>query len=160
MNNDIRIANGVEYRRDWDCDGHIRMINAKTLDRYYQLAYKNNPPEGEYFYAFSVDQVKQGIAAKHLENEKIYRASGGLFGTKVGIDNLFKHFDAINELIKADCNPQEVYFFEYNNHECMYSYEGDEPAIKLIIDYWGADVARTIVRIDGTTPIDELINAA
>lgn len=122
MNSDTRIANGVEYRRDWDCDGHIRIINAKTLDRYYQLAYKNSPP--------------------------------------VGIYNMFKHFDAINELIKAECNPQEVYFFEYNNHECMYSYEGDEPAIQLIIDYWGADVARTIVRIDGATPIDELINVA
>lgn len=122
MNNDTRIANGVEYRRDWDCDGHIRIINAKTIDRYYQLAYKNNHP--------------------------------------VGIYNMFKHFDAINELIKTECNPQEVYFFEYNNHECMYSYEGDEPAIQLIIDYWGADVARTIVRIDGATPIDELINMA
>ena len=160
MNNETRVANGVEYRRNWECDGHIVIENAKTIARYTQLAYNTNPPVGEYFYAFSSKQYDEGVKAKRLENEKIFRASGGLFGTKVGLDNLFKHYEAITELIKDDCDPQEVYFWEYNNHECMYGYEGDEPAIQLIIDYWGEAVARTIVRIDGVTPIDKLVKTA
>lgn len=46
-----------------------------------------------------------------------------------------------------ECDPQEVYFYEYNNHECMIAWDGDKEAYDLIVGYWGEEVAKTIKRI-------------
>lgn len=161
-NTTTRTANGVTYYQDWEQEGHIVIIDPQTTALYHQLKYNDQPPAGDYFWAFSQEQFDRAIKDKHLEEANIVRVSGcgGLYGTSKAIADLEAYYVSVAKRIKNECNPQEVYFWEYNNHECMYSYEGDESAIQLIIDYWGADVARTIVRIDGVKPIDELINAA
>lgn len=161
-NNTTRIANDVAYYQNWEQEGHIVIEQPKTVELYHKLKYDDQPPAGDYFWAFSQEQFDRAIKDKHLEEANIVRVSGcgGLYGTSKAIADLEAYYVSVAKRIKNECNPQEVYFWEYNNHECMYSYEGDESAIQLIIDYWGADVARTIVRIDGVKPIDELINAA
>lgn len=58
--------------------------------------------------------------------------------------------------IKNECDPQEVYFYEYNNHECMISWDGDLEAIRLIIDTWGKDVAATIKRYNANSSIEDI----
>lgn len=52
----------------------------------------------------------------------------------------------INKQIASECDPQEVYFCEYNDCECMYSCIGDEDAIKLVADLFGVEIAKSIVR--------------
>lgn len=161
MSNNIsetRTANGIEYHLDWDCEGHVVMHNAQTVKLYHKLKYDDQPPEGEYFYAFSQEQFNQQMKAKHLEGKKIYRGVYGLYGTNEGIDKLIEYIDGVSKRIKEECNPQEVYFYEYNNHECMIDWDGDLEAIKLIVTYWGADVARTIKRINAGRSLDDILN--
>ena len=70
-----------------------------------------------------------------------------------------KYLDRLHEYddrIKEDCDPQEVYCWEYNNHESFLSWDGDMGAIQVIIDIWGADVAKTIKRRSVCYSIDEL----
>lgn len=59
--------------------------------------------------------------------------------------------------VAKECDPQEVYFYEFNNYECMYAFDGDEEAIRTIINYFGVDVARTIHRVDAAHSIDYLL---
>lgn len=62
----------------------------------------------------------------------------------------------VNRLIAEECDPYEVYCYEYNNHECGISWDGDLGAISLIVDYWGANVAHTIRRRSAQYSIESI----
>lgn len=49
------------------------------------------------------------------------------------------------EKIKNECDPQEVYFYEYNNSECIFS--DDEQAYDVVCSIFGQDAANSIRRI-------------
>jgi hypothetical protein len=49
----------------------------------------------------------------------------------------FKFYDDSRAAIPKECDPQEVYFYEYNNHECMIAWDGDKEAYDLIVGYGG-----------------------
>lgn len=156
MNNDTRIANGVAYHLDWEMEGHIVIEQPKTVALYHKLKYDDQPPAGEYFWAFDMEQFKRQIKDKHLEDKKLYRVGYSLYGTHEGIEALEAYYASIKERIRTECNPQEVYFYECNNFEYMYNWDGDEEAIKLILDYWGEDVARGIKRIKANYTTEEI----
>jgi hypothetical protein len=72
----------------------------------------------------------------------------------------YKRWDRIvrlNNAIKRYCDPQEVYYQEYNNHECCYSCVGDAEAIGVVLDIWGEDIARSLKRFSDCYTIDEII---
>ncbi len=143
----------LQYWLDWDCDGAIRMDNPQTIERYNELRYHSNPDckKHHVFFAFSTEQFNEGykglVADGSIkEGDKICQANHGLFGTKEGIDSFYAAYDEIDAKIKEECDPQEVYFYEYNNHESMINWEGDEDAIRLIISIWGLETAKKIKR--------------
>lgn len=150
-------ANGVKYRRDWNCDGCIRMYEPKTLALYRSLKEDFQPEMHDCFFAFSDQQLQEGMAKFNLKREQLVSYGGGLIGTKQGIEDFFSQYDEPDRRIKAECAPQEVYFYEYNNHECMISWDGDLEAIKIIIARWGADVARKIKRFNASMSIENII---
>lgn len=156
-NTTTRTANGVTYYQDWEQEGHIVIIDPKTTALYHQLKYNDQPPAGEYFWAFSTEQFKQQLKAKKLEGKPLCRVGGGLYGTHEGIEALEAYYASVSERIRAECNPQEVYLYECNNHEYMYNLDGDEEAIKIIMQYWGEDVARTIRRVSPVYSVEEIV---
>lgn len=132
-------------------NGLILMHNAKTLQRYNELQNEMHTidvTKYDCFFAFSIEQFKAGKSKirELKENEKIYRADGGLFGTKEGLDAYFAILNIILQKIKEECDPQEVYFYEFNNCECGISQEGDYSAIQQIANIWGEDAAAKIKR--------------
>lgn len=150
----IRTTRGtLQYYRDWEnCDGGIHMLNDKTVDRYRELK-QERPNDNEFgiFFAFGQEQFDRGLAGRiasgHIKKgEKIMHWGAGLYGTKEEIDRYFRWFDEVDLRIKAECDPQEIYFYEYNNHESQISWDGDEMAIKTIARIWGLEVAHTIKR--------------
>ena len=50
-------------------------------------------------------------------------------------------------MVKEECDPQEVYFYEYNNHECQYAFDGDYEVYKLVSDIFGEYIASKIKRV-------------
>lgn len=63
------------------------------------------------------------------------------------IDNLgeFLRFaDEIHKQQAAECDPQEVYIYEYNNCECQYTDDG--AAYRIIVDIFGDEIANQIKR--------------
>lgn len=64
-------------------------------------------------------------------------------------------FDKMKETVAKECDPQEVYFYEFNNYECMYS--DDDEAIQIIIDIYGVDIAKTVKRYSAGHSIDYIL---
>lgn len=149
---DRQLPSGLIIYRDWDCDGAIYMRNAKTVGRYLEIS-QEHPDLYELgcFAAFNDKQFKEGRTAciergSMTEDSEIFHYHAGIFGTKEGIIKMCEFYQGKINRIVAECEPQEVYFYEYNNHECMIAYDGDLDVIRIIADYWGEEVARQIVR--------------
>ena len=111
----------------------------------------------ECFFAFSNDQFKEGVKKLNLEGKKIFRGAGGLYGTKEGIKKLYADYDNISKQVAEQCNPQEAYEYEFDNHDCGYTGD-DEEAIKIVVSYFGEERAKTVKRHNGCAyvNIDEL----
>ena len=126
-----------------------------TAMSYAQLTQKQ-APSGNYFFAFSNTQLAEGIKKITLkEGEKILKAPGGMFGTKQAIDDFFKFYEDLEKEIAEKCTPQEVYAYEFNNHECSYVGD-DERAIEIVIRTFGKEKAKTVKRRFACISIDKI----
>ena len=141
------IQTNATAKRDWNRDGYLIIQNAQTLKRYLELKnIKQNAPLKELgiFFAFSKKQFLEGynnlVAEGRIKDgDKVVRGIGGAFGIK-----------------GAFLSPQEGYWGEYNNCESCISYDGDKDAIRVIIDIFGKETARTIKRIRDFYEIDDI----
>ena len=143
------------------CDGALIWENSKTIKRYQQLCNERSAIDTakfDIFWAFSNQQFADGLKSIRplKDGEKLVRIGAGGFGTRDGVDRYLKCLHEYDDRIKEDCDPQEVYCWEYNNHESFLSWDGDMGAIQVIIDIWGADVAKTIKRRSVCYSIDEM----
>jgi len=158
----VKTANGVRYYQNWDnSEGGICMIKPKTIKRYYEI--KSEEPKAVHygvFFAFGEKQFEEGrkrlIRDGYLkEGDKVCSAGAGMYGTESEINRFFKFYDERGKRIGKECDPQEVYFCEWNNHECMISMDDDE-ALKCVISYFGKEAAHKIVRLYPCTPTNVL----
>lgn len=149
----ITLPSGLQYRRDWEeTDGGVVMRHVRTLKRYAELQEEKNRLDCykyDCFFAFGNKQFEEN--SKRIrplrEGEKYVSAGCGLYGTRDGLDKFFAALDAIDEKIKQECDPQEVYFYEYNNHECQLSWDGDFEPIRIVKRIWGDETAAKIARV-------------
>lgn len=147
-------------------DGMLTLHNARTLKRYHELN-AMHPKEDDYavFYAFNGKQYAEGIERliaggyiRRGEENAVIGFGGGGYGTEDGIDGFLGFYKQKIKMIADECDPYEVYCYEYNNHESFLSWDGDMGAIQIVIDYWGADTARTIKRFSPQYSIEQLAN--
>ncbi len=146
----------LRYYRDWDnSEGGVVMLNPRTLDRYREIR-DGHPKIENYgcFFAFGQEQFDRNLAAAVLsgrikESDQIvyHPHYSGLYGTTKGVSEFLNWYHERDKAIPVECDPQEVYFYEYNNHECMFGWDGDKPAFDLIVAYFGEEVASKIVRL-------------
>lgn len=109
-------------------NGVLEYKNAKPLKRYRELKDEQanvDTKKYDVFFAFSIAQFEEGLKSIRplAEGEKLVRIGGGGFGTKDGAKRLFEFYESIDAKIKAECDPQEVYVYEYNNHECCIAWD-------------------------------------
>lgn len=108
------------------------------------------------FWAFDKKRFKEGLEKIHLKpGEKLVSIGGGGYGTSDGVERFFNDLKAIDERIKIECDPQDVYEYEYLNHECGYIYD-DTEAIKIILSLYGDEVAKGVKRRNAGATIREL----
>lgn len=152
-------ANGVSYVLIED--GGVRMIAPKTIKRYEELQNKHPKTENYgVFFAFNKEQFKEGynslVTRGYIKDgDKICSAGMGLYGVRSEIDRFLSYYKDRKKLIKEECDPQEVYFYECNNHECGYTWCDDE-AVEVVKGYFGSAAAHKLVRIYSGSDINEL----
>lgn len=156
-------ATGATMRIDNDNYGVLECSGMKTIARYKELNEEWRNKKQALFFAFNVAQYEKGkeeLRAKGLyeEGEKIYSLGAGAYSTKRGMDIYFRCLKEHKLRIKKECDPQEVYWHEYNNHECCISWDGDSEAMKIIVSIWGSKAAGKILRVGAVNTIHELKN--
>lgn len=99
------------------------------------------------FYAFSNQQFKEGLVKIGLlkENEtlddfqkkgiKITTDGLGGYGLKEAFAERRKQYDTIDEEIKANCTADEIFEYEWWNHECGLTYSYTE-ALEITREYF------------------------
>ena len=139
-----------EVHQDCDNDGMLVYKNAKTLSRYHELCEerdKTDVKKYRCFYAFSKEQFEQGQKSIGLKpNERLVSFGCGGYGTQDGANKMFAHIQDIQSRIRTECDPQEVYCYEFNTHECAIDIDGDVSAIRIIAAIWGQETASRIKR--------------
>lgn len=121
------------------------------------LELKSKTPElTDCFFAFNMQQYHEGV--RQLQGKEVYSGEyvcRGLFGTKEGVHNFLNFHNDLKNQIREECTPQEVYDYEYDNHECGYVCD-DTEAIRIVIYYFGMIPALTIKRRYGFVDIESL----
>lgn len=141
-----------EFHQDYDnYDGMFSYKNDKTLKRYKELCHslqETDISKFDMFAAFSNKQFEEGLKSIRplKEGEKLCSLGAGIFGTRDGIRKYLNRSEEVHKQIAEECDPQEVYVYEFNNYESAIAYEGDEHAIKIVADIFGIDTARKIKR--------------
>ena len=144
----------VQVQQDWNNDGFLRITGAETLVRYSELREKQHHiPVGKYgiFFAFSKEQFEQGykgLVQRGLINDgdKVFRFGGGAYGTREGMRRRMEEDNAIDEQIRTECDPYEVYLYEYNNFECCIDWDGDQRAVEAVIRLFGYERAKAALQ--------------
>jgi len=114
---------------------------------YFEIKQQQAPME-DCFFAFNNEQFAEGMQKFNLKQEDMRSGGMGLYGTSKGIEKFLSFYDDLSKRIGAECDPQQVYEYEFNNHEC--SYMGDDTeAIKLVVSYFGDEKAKTVKRHNG-----------
>lgn len=142
------------------------MLNPKTIVQYREI--RNTHPRAEdhaCFFAFGQEQFDYNLSAairagRIREGDKIvyHPHFSGLYGTEEGIRSFLAFYSNQEKAIPLECDPQEVYFYEFNNHESQIAWDGDLDAIRLVMDYFGVDAARSIKRFCASCSIDDIIS--
>lgn len=137
-----------ELRYTRDEDGFIKMLNPQTIDTYYRLRWKEQPDLEAMgiFCAFSEKQFDEGVKSliKRGFIKDVSELRSGIantFGAPGSFKKMYAAYDEISRRIKKECDPQEVYFWEFNNHETPYGWGGDIEVMRIIVDTWGYETA-------------------
>ena len=88
------------------------------------------------FYAFSEEQFVKGMKeCGYDENTKLLRDGMGGYGTREAFEERHEFFNVVEEEIRQNCKPDEVFEFEYWNHECGYTGDHSE-ALEITRGYF------------------------
>ena len=111
----------------------------------YSVIKDQQPELFECFFAFSNEQFAEGKKKAGIEDKKIYDGGCGLYGTKEGIQKLLDDYANIDQRVAEQCTPQDVYDYEFNNHECSITCS-DEDAYNIVVRIFGVERAETVKR--------------
>lgn len=121
----------------------------------YQELSDMQPPLWECFFAFSEEQFSQGLEKTGLNRSNIVTADLGLYGSKRGIQKLLSDYEERDKRIALECDPQEVYDYEFDNHECDYTGD-DTEAMEIVLRIFPVEKVKKIQRRWDMTPIEKI----
>ena len=124
------------------------------IETYLNLK-KEEPVLNNCFFAFSNQQLSEGLRKFNLDIKDICAYGSGLYGTREGIKEMMDFYDKRIERIAEQCDPQEVYNYEFHNHECNYTND-DTEVMKIIVSTFGEERSKDVKRKFGYTKIEKL----
>lgn len=149
-NSGTHSANGVKYYINRF--GSVCMVKPKTIQKYKELCDQQLDLDSVgVFWAFSDEQFDKGLdklkeKGMYSDEDTLVAIDGGGFLPKKNMPALRELLDSRRQK-KAECDPQEVYFYEYNECEGMYSC-GEENAYDIVEHIFGKERASKVIRLD------------
>lgn len=145
----------IQVMTDWSNDGCLRYTGAETLDLYHSLndeIYRQPLTDIGMFFAFDTKGVNEGIDTLRKrgllkEGEKIFNYGCGCFGIEGSFEKRLEFINERKRRMIEECDPYEVYVYEYNNFECCIDYDGDQRAVEAVLGIYGLE--RTKAALEG-----------
>lgn len=120
----------------------------------YAKLKQRQAPLFECFFAFNQKQFDQGLEKTGLDRSDVISPGMGLYGSRRGVEALRKFNQETHQLM-SQCNPQEVYDYEFDNHECDYV-GSDFQAMEFVLSLFPVEKVRKIQRRWDMTPIEKI----
>ena len=114
----------------------------------YKGIYDTHPKceDHRVFFAFDDNQFKAGMERYGYKDiSEIVNGGMGLYGSREGIRSFLGEYGNKQDRVKNECDPQEVYDYEFYNKECELTVD-DSEAISVIVDIYGIETAREVKR--------------
>jgi hypothetical protein len=131
-----------------------------TRHEAYKGIYDTDPDVDVFgvFFAFSDNQLLEGLEKFGYKKSDIVHVNYpglGLYGPREKCRAFLDEYDRRAERVAKECNPQDVYEYEFNNYECDYT-GNDEEAIGIVFSIFGKDRAKTVERRRICKSLDEI----
>jgi hypothetical protein len=110
------------------------------------------------FFAFSGKQLLEGLEKFGYKKPDIVHVNYpglGLYGPREKCRAFLDEYDKRAERVARECNPQDVYDYEFGNYECDYT-GTDEEAIGIVVSTFGKEKAKTVSRRRSRIAIDDI----
>ena len=130
-----------------------RMTKRKAYKGIYDTPI--NASDYDVFFAFGTEQYKKALEKNGFSDEQIVSAGDGLYGTRDGLKAYFGAFEKLTERVAAECNPQDIYRYEFDNHDCEHIC-CDREAMKYVVSIFGMERAKKVKRRYGYISIEEI----
>lgn len=142
-----------EIKFHFSDEGCVCIDNPRTLNRYHEVSNQQYDFTGKAgFFAFSQKQYEEGrdrlLASGIIQSaDELCSWGYGFIATESCYDEFIAFGENRDKVIAAECDAQEVYFYEYNNHESMISWGGDSAAFDVIERIFSAKDVASVERI-------------
>lgn len=103
--------------------------------KYKELAYDTQCDCDGVFFAFSEKQFSEGLEELGVARGDVYSCGYGMYATNEGATAWINFYTDLRERIKRECTPEEIFKFEFWNHECGYTYD-IEDALEIVQGYF------------------------
>jgi hypothetical protein len=101
------------------------------------------------FFVFIKKQLTEGMEKFGYKDTSEIVSTGlpglGLYGAPECVKSFMDEYEAMEDRVRNECDPQKVYEYEFSNHECGYT-GSDEEAIQIVVSYFGKEKARQVRR--------------
>jgi len=114
------------------------------MNPYHEIRDKQ-PEYDEAFFSFSTEQFNDGLKKFNLSADDVKFCGAGLYATDKGFTKIDEFYKEQRKEIGEKCDPQKVYDYEYDNHECSYTNDDTAP-LELIEYYFGKEGLSKIKR--------------
>ena len=102
--------------------------------------YKFFPEKARVFYAFSEKQLEEGMAENgYTDKAELRQSQCGAIGSAPELASYWREANyrlaLFAAIVRQYFRPEEVYIYEFGNHECSYTWD-DSEALAAVQEFW------------------------
>ena len=131
-----------------------------TRHEAYKGIYDTDPDADAFgiFFAFNEKQLLEGLEKFGYKRSDIVHVNVpglGLYGPREKCKAFLGEYENRAERVAKECNPQDVYDYEFANYECDYT-GTDKEAIGIVVSTFGKEKAKIVSRKRCRIAIDDI----
>ena len=119
--------------------GELKKISCRAYGR-LKWNYKFCPENARVFFAFSEKQLDEGRAENgYTDKAELRQSQCGAIGSENALAAYWREMNyriaLFGAIVRQYFRPEEVYLYEFGNHECSYTWD-DSEALEAVQEFW------------------------